>query len=542
MNKSDSERFASKMEDLGYQKSRDKYEADFVIINTCGVRQTAEDRIYGLIPGIKKKNKKVKIIITGCLVYRKDVQRRLKDWVDFWIPIQQISNFQFPISKRKKIFVDYLKIKPKYESSFSAFVPIGNGCNNFCTYCVVPYARGREVYRSVKEILDEVKYLISNNYKEIILIAQNVNSYQVKVGQEKFDFADLLKMVDDIPGNFWIRFATSHPKDMSAKLIKTIANCKKVCRHIHLPAQAGDNKILEIMNRGYTVEQYKSLIKKIRAEIKFQIPNSKFQINSKWIKLPVAITTDIIVGFPGETKKQFNKTKKLFREVDFDMAYISQYSSRPGTVAEKLNDDISKCEKREREEELTKILRKSALENNKKYLGKVIRVLVEGKNKNNEWFGKTETNKTVKFSSIAIDLTGSFVHVKISRVEDFGLTGVESSDKKILVILGSTASGKTKLAVKLAKKYNGEIVSADSRQVYCGMDIGTGKDLDEYGNIPYHLIDIVNPKEQSSLAEYQKLAFKTIDDILSCNKLPILVGGSGLYLQAVVDNYLLSEV
>lgn len=314
MNKSDSERVASALEKQGYKWTDDKYGADLVVINTCGVRQSAEDRIYGFIPRIKKENPKVKIILTGCLVKRKDVKSRLKDRVDQWLPITELAN-------------DYLKIKPKYSSEKSAFVPIGNGCDNFCSYCVVPYARGREVYRSDKDILDEVKSLVKKGYKEIILIAQNVNSYK----SGKIDFADLLKLVNNMKGDFKIKFSTSHPKDMSDRLIKTVAECQKVLKEIHLPAQSGDNEILKKMNRKYTAEHYKKIIKKI---LKL-MPDAK-------------ISTDIIVGFPGETKKQFNNTVKLFKEVKFTQAYISRYSPRPGTAAYKLADNISAEEKKRR--------------------------------------------------------------------------------------------------------------------------------------------------------------------------------------------------
>ncbi len=409
MNKSDSERFTTRMEELGYRESRSKYETDFVIINTCGVRQKAEDRIYGFIPSIKKRNKKVKIIITGCLVYRKDVRKRLNKQVDYWIPIQQISNFQLPISKQneKNNLSNYLKIQPKYSSKFSAFVPVGNGCNNFCTYCVVPYARGRETYRPIKDILNEVKYLVKNGYKEIILIAQNVNSYRVKSGQKTFDFADLLQVVNDIEGKFLISFLTSHPKDMTDKLIKTVAECEKVYKYIHLPAQAGDNAVLRKMNRNYTISHYKKLIKKI-----------------KQLMPEASISTDIIVGFPGETKKQFNNTVKLFKETKYDMAYISQYSSRPGTTAEKLDDNVSKCEKKKREDVLTKILKKTVLENNKKYINKIVKVLVGAKNKKGEWYGKTETNKSVKFKmKESSNLIGKFTDIKILKAKDFNLEG-----------------------------------------------------------------------------------------------------------------------
>jgi tRNA-2-methylthio-N6-dimethylallyladenosine synthase len=443
MNKSDSERIAGYLEKRGYKKSAERETAGLVILVTCGVRQSAEDRIYGLVPKIKKENPNVKIVLTGCLVNREDVKRRLNKYVNIWLPITQIFNFQFLIfnqftnfqfsNKKQKEKIscdkdDYLSIKPKYSSKFSAFVPIGNGCNNFCSYCVVPRARGREVYRPAENIVNETRDLVGRGYKEIVLIAQNVNSYKSKITNYKLqitnksnppaggqnsklkfiNFSGLLKLINDIPGDFWIRFFTSHPKDMSDELIKTIAECDKICEHIHLPVQAGDDEVLKKMNRNYTVSHYKSLIKKIRRGL----PD-------------VSITTDVIVGFPGETKAQFNNTVKLFKEVKFDMAYISRYSPRPGTAAEKLKDNVSKIEKKRREEELMKILRKTALENNKKYIGKIVDVLVEGRNKRGEWYGKTETAKNVKFpmANGKTNLIGEFVDIKIIKARDFGLEG-----------------------------------------------------------------------------------------------------------------------
>ncbi len=372
---------------------------------------------------------------------REDVQRLLKDKVDIGLLTVQIPNLKsqitnkFQISNPKSQNCDYLKMQPKYSSKFSAFVPIGNGCDNFCTYCVVPNARGREVYRPAEDILDEVRGLVDREYKEIVLIAQNVNSYNspftpknVKKRQ-KINFASLLKLVNNITGDFWIRFATSHPKDMSDELIQAMVDCSnppsllpslklrksrklwraRVCEHIHLPAQAGDNEILKKMNRNYTVEHYKKLIKKIRQAM----PNA-------------SITTDIIVGFPGETKEQFNRTVKLFKEVKFDMAYISQYSSRPGTVAEKLSDNVLKEEKKRREQELMAVLRKTALENNEEYIGKIVDVLIEGRNKRGEWYGQTRTFKNVRFKIYDLrfkNIIGEFVKVKIKEARDFGLEG-----------------------------------------------------------------------------------------------------------------------
>jgi tRNA-2-methylthio-N6-dimethylallyladenosine synthase len=289
----------------------------------------------------------------------------------------------------------------------------------------VPYARGHEVYRPVQEILSEVKDLVKKGYKEITLIAQNVNSYQSMVHEIKskktlkdksapsaVNFAQLLDAINNIPGKFWIRFATSHPKDMSDELIKVISESKKICEHVHLPAQAGDNEILKNMNRKYTREHYLKLIKKIK----------KIKLDG----LPVAITTDIIVGFPGETKKQFNNTLKLFREAKFDMAYVAQFSPRPGTGAATMIDNVPRAEKKRREEALMKVLRKTALENNKKYIGQTVEVLIEGKSKKGDWTGKTRSGKKIEVSGKAV--IGEFAEVKVLGAVEFGLSGVVGND------------------------------------------------------------------------------------------------------------------
>jgi len=450
MNKSDSERAAGYLEEHGFEYSGERSRAGLVILNTCGVRQSAEDRVYGLVNKIKRENPEVKIVITGCLAERNDVQKKLKDKVDLWLPIGEFSIFkQFSISNFPADTIrdryNYLGVKPKYNSKISAFVPIGNGCNNFCAYCVVPYARGREVWRPAGEILDEVRGLVKRGYKEITLIAQNVNSYKYNANPRTYakaansnyanskkdiNFCDLLKMTNDIPGDFWIRFATSHPKDMSDELIKTVAEGDKVCEHIHLPVQAGDDEVLRRMNRGYTVGDYKHLVEKIRQRLNFQFSIFNFQtifndqIFNSSKRLPVALTTDVIVGFSGETEEQFNNTVRLFEEVKFDMAYIAQYSPRPGTAAAKLNDDVPKEEKKRREQVLTDVLRRTALENNQKYAGKVAEVLIEGKNRRGECTGRTRTAKNVKIQKLNTKCErGELVKVKIVEANDFGLVG-----------------------------------------------------------------------------------------------------------------------
>jgi tRNA-2-methylthio-N6-dimethylallyladenosine synthase len=425
MNKSDSERIASYLNNLGYKHTSFRENADIVVITTCGVRQSAEDRVYGFVPQIKKDNPNAKIVISGCLAERKDVIKRLSDKVDIWLPIKELPNFSKKLGIKNKIssYKDYLEIKPNYNSKISAFVPIGNGCNNFCTYCVVPYARGREVYRNPKDIYDEVVSLVKKGYKEIILIAQNVNSYKSEIINSKYEtnfkfkilnskqniaFPDLLKLINSISGNFWVRFATSHPKDMSDELIDVIAGCDKICEHIHLPAQAGDNEILKRMNRGYTREYYLELIKKIRNKI----PNA-------------SITTDIIVGFPGETEEQFNNTIKLFKEVGYDMAYIAQYSPRPGTAAEKLNDNITKKVKKQREINLEKILKRTALENNKTYVNKTVSVLIKGESKTGNKWGETRTGKKVLLSNKNSNIiNGDIINTKILEAKELSLIGI----------------------------------------------------------------------------------------------------------------------
>ena len=322
MNKSDSERIAAILEKTGYKLSPRLDEADLIVVNMCSVRQSAVDRVYGLIPKFKKlreKNPRLKTILTGCILK--------KDRPKFAKGFNQILKFK-----------DLLKYQPKYQYKPIAFIPISNGCSNFCSYCVVPYVRGPLVCRNHKEILEEIKNVIKKGFKEIWLLGQNVNDYQSPVNLS-INFSKLLKMVNDIPEDFWIRFMSPHPKNFSDELIEITAKCKKLRPYLNLPVQSGDNQILKKMNRPYTIKQYKNLVKKIRKKI----PN-------------LNLSTDVIVGFPGETKKQFENTAKLFKEIKFNMAYIAKYSPRPGTAAFKLKDDVPLAEKKRREKILRKII------------------------------------------------------------------------------------------------------------------------------------------------------------------------------------------
>ncbi len=418
MNKVDSERLAAFLESEGYKAVPDFKRAGVVIINTCGIRQMAEDRVYGLVNQIKKFNPGSKVVIAGCLSKRTDVKKRLDGRVDVFLPISEMLRLpellggeEFkPLFSLDEVRLEkgekYLDIKPKHESRFTAYIPIGNGCNNFCSYCVVPYARGREVYRSAADILKEARSLIKQGYKEIVLIAQNVNSYH----DAKMKFPELLEKIIKIPGKFWIRFSSSHPKDMSDDLIRAIGSSPKVCPHLHLAVQSGDDKVLKAMNRGYTSKHYQNLIKKVRA-----------------VKPGIAITTDVIVGFAGETKAQFLNTVRLFKAVNFDLAYIAQYSPRPGTVSyNSMKDNVSPAEKKRRAEAINDILKVTAAKNNQSHLGEIMEVLVEGKNKRGKYYGKTGSYQTVLINAAkkqGDSLIGNFVKVKIDKALAFGLEG-----------------------------------------------------------------------------------------------------------------------
>ena len=322
MNFSDSERIAASLEKKGYKSASKINEADLILANMCSVRQSAVDRVYGLIPKfkrLKKKNKRLKTILTGCVL--KEDKRKFRKRFDLIVPKE-----------------NYLKNPPKYQSKTVAYIPISNGCNNHCTYCVVPFTRGPLVCYNHQEILKEIKKIVKKGFKEIWLLGQNVNDY-TSPSNSSINFAKLLKMVNDIPGNLSIRFMSPNPKNFSDELIDVMANSKKIAKYLNLPVQSGDNQILKKMNRPYTVEQYKNLVKKIRRKI----PN-------------INLSTDVIVGFPGETKKQFENTAKLFKDIKFNIAYIAKYSPRPETAAFQMKDNVPIKEKKRREKCLRNLL------------------------------------------------------------------------------------------------------------------------------------------------------------------------------------------
>jgi len=326
MNKSDSERIVSVLEDKGYRLASRINEADLILVNMCSVRQSAVDRVYGLalkFQKLKTQNPKLKTILTGCILPTD--RKKLKNRFD-------------SIANTKDLLEHYHVLMRG-----TVYIPVSNGCNWNCAYCVVPFTRGPLVCRNHQEILKEVKNAVKTGIKEIWLLGQNVNDYiskqKTKSKKQIINFAKLLKMVNETPGDFQIKFTSPNPANFTDELIDTMAECEKAAHYLNLPVQSGDNQILKKMRRPYTVEQYKDLVRKIRSKI----PD-------------INLSTDVIVGFPGETKKQFENTVKLFKEIKFNMAYIAKYSPRPGTSAFQMKDDVPLEEKKRREKILRELI------------------------------------------------------------------------------------------------------------------------------------------------------------------------------------------
>ncbi len=394
--------------------------ADILIVNTCSVRQSAEDRAVGQIQAARQRRQK--IVITGCLARQTGFINKFGCAVRF-CPIEQISrlpdiikseirnpkhetNLKFKIGQRLKTkdHRPYLKIHPTYSSPVEAYIPIMTGCNNYCSYCIVPYVRGHERSRPAKEVMADIKALIKKGYRQITLLGQNVNSY--KCGRT--NFPSLLEQVAKLPGNFRVFFITSHPKDFSLAIIKLVKKYPKLCPYFHLPVQAGSDRILKKMNRHYTRSKYLKLLTQIRK----LLPRA-------------AITTDIIVGFPGETKPDFQQSVTLFKKAKFDLAYIARYSPRPGTASAKLIDDVSLKEKARRAKALEDVMKRTALAHNRRLIGQTTSVLVDTsrrQDKNILNFGKNELSKTVKFTS-AKNILHQLVPVKITGATSWGLYG-----------------------------------------------------------------------------------------------------------------------
>ncbi len=420
MNLSDSERVAAVCRSMGYTPSPDDKQADLYVINTCSVRQKAEDRVIGMgkqFFQFKKDRPDVKVVLTGCMAkrdirqgYEKSVQYQDKyagnlikkmPWLDFVLEINDMHRLPDILGVEVKDKVeDYFGIRPKYNSTFQAFVPISTGCNKFCTFCIVPFTRGKEIYRPFQEIYDEVKALVDAGFKEITLLGQNVNSWRssneqrtpitpllasnnVEEKEEKqlMDFADLMERLARIPGDFWLRFTSSHPYDINPRLIEVIANEPRIAKQVHFALQSGSNSVLKRMNRYYTRDEFREKV----LQIKKAIPG-------------VAMTTDVIVGFSGETDEEFNETLDLCKELRFDQIYISEYSRREGTIAAKFyEDDIDHQVKTKRKIDLDEVLKAGVEINNKALVGSVQKVLIcKTKMKNRSGiFGKTTHGKDI---------------------------------------------------------------------------------------------------------------------------------------------------
>jgi len=399
MNKAESERLGSCFEELGYQATEAAGEADLIVLNSCVVRQSAENRAINKLHNLKQLKKAkpgMVIAVTGCLV-NSEVDRLKKSF-------PHVDHFFKP--------GDY---PPWIESAESApplplhpspcvFVPIIQGCDNYCSYCIVPYRRGRERSRTIQEITCEVRELVHRGAREVTLLGQNVDSYGHDL-PDKPDLADLLTELNNVDGLARIRFLTNHPKDMSPGLIEAVANLDKVCEQISLPAQSGSNSILKAMKRGYTVEQYRQLITQIRR----QIPG-------------VALSTDVIVGFPSESDSQFQQTVNLLSETKFDTVHIAAYSPRTGTVAAReLEDNIPLPEKRERLNKIEQLQEKITAEINAQLLGRTVEIVVEGKAKG-KWQGRTRTGKLVFFSN-ENNCLGQMMKIRIDRTSPWSLQG-----------------------------------------------------------------------------------------------------------------------
>lgn len=407
LNENDSEKLCGMLDQMGYEKVENFKDADICLFNTCCVRENAEERLLGKLGELKhlKESKGIIIAIGGCMMQEKHITDKIKasyNFVDIIFGTHTLHKFpedlyKVLVEKKKQqdiLYIDgeiYEGLPIKRESDIKASVTIMNGCNNFCTYCIVPYVRGRERSRSPRAIIEEVRELAKEGYKEITLLGQNVNSY-LRVEKEKnieFEeyegvnsFATLLRAVNKIEGIERIRFVSPHPKDFTDDVIDAIAECEKVCKLVHLPLQSGSTNVLKIMNRKYTKEQYLNLVQKMKRKI----PNLK-------------LSTDIIVGFAGETEEDFEDTLDVVEKVNFEQVYMFIYSRRVGTPGDKMENQIPEEIKHKRFDRLKALVESQIEKNNKEYVGTKQKVLVEGKSKNNSSMltGRTDSNKVVVF-------------------------------------------------------------------------------------------------------------------------------------------------
>ena len=422
LNVSDGEKIKGLLKKAGYDFTDDEHEADIIILNTCAVRESAEDRVFGIIGSMKKlkeENPSLIIGISGCMTAQEHVAEKIKksypqvDFVMGTSAINSLPSLLLECLKGKKFSADISEYddfseqtEQVRESTFKASVPIMFGCNNFCTYCIVPYVRGRERSRLPEDIINEVKNLVDSGYKEIMLLGQNVNSYGKDL-KNGISFPELLRELNRIDGDFIIRFMSSHPKDASHELIDAIFECDKVANHLHLPVQSGSNTVLDRMNRRYTVEKYLETVEYIRK------------------KSPdFSLTTDLIVGFPNETDDEFNSTLDLIKKVKYDNIYSFIYSRRTGTKASEIVDTISETVKGKRMRELLEVQREISTENYKRFIGRKMRVLVDSVSKKREGYvtGKSDEFIIVEFKGDK-SLIGQFVETEITDAMNWAVTG-----------------------------------------------------------------------------------------------------------------------
>ena len=425
MNEHDSETIAGMLQEKGCVETMLRDDSDITIINTCSVRENADKRFFGTLGQLKKlkeKNPEYVACVCGCMMQQQHIIDTIKSkypWVDIIFGTHNIHRFpellEKVYSEKKKIaetfedsdqIVEGLPAKRLYKHK--SFVNIMYGCNNFCTYCIVPYTRGREKSRRPEDIVKEITGLVADGVKEVTLLGQNVNSYRgAGENGSECDFADLIYMISDIEGLERIRFMTSHPKDLSDKLIQAFVDCDKLCNYIHLPVQAGSDRVLRRMNRKYTREKYLEVVERLRKAV----PD-------------IAISTDIIVGFPGETEEDFEETLSLVRSVKYDSVFTFLYSVRQGTPAAEYEDQIPEEVKHQRFDRLVEAVNTDSAEKNAAYKGRIERVLVEGVSKKNEntLTGRTEGFKLVDFEG-SRELIGYMVNVEITEGKTFSLTG-----------------------------------------------------------------------------------------------------------------------
>ena len=426
MNVHDSEYISGIMEDIGYIKTEEMDEADVIIVNTCAIRENAHNKAEGMlgrIKHLKEEKDNIVAIFCGCMAQEEGLVNKIKDYK--WIDIicgthnyHKIPEYLDEYYKRNDLVREvfsiegnvYENIPVNRDSKYTAWVNIQYGCDKFCTYCIVPYTRGKQRSRKPEDIIDEVRELYNNGYQEVTLLGQNVNAYGKDLDME-YDFATLLGEVSQT-GIPRIRFMTSHPWDFTDKMIEVIGKCDNIMPYVHLPIQSGSDRILKLMGRKYTVSEYLELVKKIREKVK-----------------NVSITTDIIVGFPGETEEDFLKTIDVVNEVKYDLAYTFIFSPREGTPAAKMKDEVSMEEKKERLARLNELINKYALMSNEKMKDKTVDVLIISESdKKDKYMGYTENMKLVNVDCDS-EFLGKIIPVKITEAKTWSLDGVVNDRK-----------------------------------------------------------------------------------------------------------------